>query len=276
MNKYDDFDSMLCQDDTIFHYTKGSIALEHILSTNQFRFSSLNNANDPREYKDWIESGVGGVGDFSSNENFREKWGEAKQEINRIRRFDFKVGSFCSNKRKPIAHNAESNINHGYTKSRMWAQYGDNHYGVCLVFSNQRMVKAIKSQIDKGVVFFHDRVDYSPDRSVPPEVLRFDGNALIKTPDLQTFALEHINTHYKKVFFIKHTDYQDEDEFRLIVYYPEAENVFLDISNCIQAVIVGDRFHKVYHSLTKQLCSSLNIEYRRLYWSDGRPCLLPE
>ena len=136
---------MLCQKDIIFHYTKGSVALEHILSSKQFRFSSLNNTNDPREYKYWIESGVGGWGDLSSNKHFFEKWSGAKQKLDRIRRFDYKVSSFCLNKLKSIDCNAESNKNYGYTKSRMWAQYGDNHYGVCLVFSIQRIVEAIKN-----------------------------------------------------------------------------------------------------------------------------------
>ncbi|MFH1283313.1 MAG: DUF2971 domain-containing protein [bacterium] len=273
MNKFDDFNSMLRQDDTIFHYTKGSIVLENIFSTKQLRFSSLKNTNDPREYKHWIGSGASGS-DLSSCKDFDKKWNKAKQELDHIRIFDFKVSSFCSNKLKLTDHNDESNKIPGYTKSRMWAQYGDNHYGVCLVFSIQRMVEAIKNQLGNEVIFFHDRVDYSPDSSVPFEFRNLDGNALIEAEDLHEFALNHINRHYKKVFFIKHIDYQDEDEFKFIVYYPGAEYFFLDISACIQAVIVGDRFHEVYRPLVKQFCSALNIEYHRLYWSDGRSCLI--
>ena len=280
MNKFDDFNSMLRQDDTMFHYTKGSVVLENILFTKQFRYSSLNNTNDPREYKYWFY-GAHGYGGLSSNKDLDKKRRIAGQKLDRIRRFDFKVGGFCSNRLALTdtsinndTENCDTKLDNilGYAKPRMWSQYGENHYGICLAFSIQCMVEAIKNQLGNKAIFFHHKVEYS--NAIPYNVISLDANDLIEKDDSNIFALNHIKKCYKEVFFIKHTDYKDEDEFRFIIYYPTEEYFYLDISTCILAVIVGDRFHEIYTPLIEQFCSTFNVEYRRLSWNHGEPALL--
>lgn len=72
MDDIETFNSMLCNEDTTFHYTKSSIALEHILSSKKFRFPSLNNTNNPHKYKFWYYESHG-WGDYLKD-RFREKF----------------------------------------------------------------------------------------------------------------------------------------------------------------------------------------------------------
>ena len=38
-------------------------------------------------------------------------------------------------------------IRKGYEKSRMWSQYGQNHEGICLVFSKKSLLEIIKKEL---------------------------------------------------------------------------------------------------------------------------------
>jgi len=122
--------------DTLYHYTKIDKALEHILYQRQLKFSTGINTNDPREYRklDLSPHSDGGY----SDEEFRYFWRELEKSLAKCRS-QYKYGCFCLNDKQSQGSPKVP----GYARLRMWAQYGQNFYGVCIAFSAECLQKRI-------------------------------------------------------------------------------------------------------------------------------------
>ena len=55
-----------------------------------------------------------------------------------------------------------NNLSKGWARSRMWAQYADNHKGVCLIFDKLCLEKEFKGSFEKSSCeTFCDVVNYT-------------------------------------------------------------------------------------------------------------------
>jgi len=142
------FDEYIKTDDALFHYTRTAIAIEKMLYKKELKLPLLNGTNDPREYKGNILIGFGGEGPLRQhiNKTF-DCYRKVQKAINVILKSQCRVACFCSNE-KPIlvldnerTQEDEYACSPGWSKSRMWSQYGDNHYGICLVFFKKALIE---------------------------------------------------------------------------------------------------------------------------------------
>lgn len=134
----------------LFHYTTYSATLGILLSQ-QMRMGPLVNKNDPLEFEDHRDDGRVIHGN-PSNEELAIIVGDyinAVDEKERSIRFaSFAMDmSFC-NPPKDSQENCYNNLSKGWARSRMWAQYADNHKGVCLIFDKEKLVKSFKKAFD--------------------------------------------------------------------------------------------------------------------------------
>lgn len=264
-------------DDALFHYTKTSIAIEHILYTKKFKLSLLKDINDPREYKFklfntiWWSRGQDGT--------IRELSNRAQTVINRILRYECRVMCFCTNNKPTLILSDGSSIkdehacSEGWSKSRMWAQYGQNHYGICLVFSKRELesvLSKMKSQIRDLQTSY---VQYSQQDEIDSGAITLNGNRLEKE-GVEKYSFNHVIENSKELFFRKHIDYRDEAEFRVVIFDPDKKLEYLDVSSLIKCVIVGDRTPEAYIRLISQMCTDLNIESRKAHSDRGKFHLL--
>jgi len=144
---------MIDAEDAIFHYTKRSTALEIVLSQNSFKLFRLLNTNDPREYRDRLLS----VSGWEWTPETQTSIKIVHKYLDGLLRKHSYFSSFSRNK-----YNDNKLCSHGYIKPRMWAQYGEDHYGVCLVVSKQNFIDAINDYIDKdNFCVFHDAISYN-------------------------------------------------------------------------------------------------------------------
>jgi len=163
----------------------------------------------------------------------------------------------------------------------MWSQYGENHEGVCLAFSREKLFKLIQEKykydeylLYEGEVEYKDYVnDHSWHDSVTVDCDTFDN----MTPF--DVAIEHISKFQRELLFRKQLDYKDENEFRVVAMYKkESTSVFevpeFEVSKCLLGIILGDRFPKAYIPSITKLSNKLNIKYRRLHWESGEYHLL--
>ena len=208
-------------DDALFHYTKVSTAIEHILHTKKFRLSVLNDTNDPNEYKQKLFSShrraSGQETRFEENQYF-ELLKEAKTRINRMRGFECRVMCFCTNNKPTLIlsdgnSEKDQHSSNGWSKSRMWSQYGQNHYGICLVFSKRKLEEVLAEKESQVIFYKADYVQYFQQGQPRKNI---DGTRL-KKEGVEKYSLNFIKENSKELFFLKHIDYRDEAEFRVVV-----------------------------------------------------------
>lgn len=258
--KIDEYD--IDSDDALFHYTKLSIAIESILPTKKLKLSLLKDTNDPRENKFKIFSTFcRGLPEDSTGEISKK----AHPIINRILLSESRVFCFCSNKKPTLILNDgntvvdKHNCLEGWNKSRMWSQYGENHCGICLVFSKDGLEKELETKRREIVDYKSGYVQYSQKGRMLLKATTFNGNRFVKD-GAENYLIEHVIENSEEFFYRKHIDYRDEAEYRAVVFDPDGKLEYLDISSSIKGVIAGDATPEVYFPLINQLSEQLKIE----------------
>jgi hypothetical protein len=225
-----DFDQVINNADTIFHYTNSRTAMEHILFEKQLRFSKLAKTNDPHEYRDrdivfWSDN---------LELNLADRL-EIQPIVNRICKSEYKIACFCSNDH-PNKNGSLPGKCYGYERLRMWSQYGENYYGVCIAFSRDTLLETLQSM---SLKYTDNHVTYSDDLADISNTLSgIEVTQPIEEKNNDEFARDHVEKNLTGIFFTKHRDYQDEAEYRIIVQDQDNKFDILDISDCIKAVLV--------------------------------------
>ena len=269
------FEKFLASDDALFHYTRTSIALERILPDGKFQLSLLKDTNDPREYKFKLLNMQG----WSLPKGVEDLDRDAHPVFDRILRTQCRVMCFCTNALPEIELDAgkveidqyASNI--GWNKSRMWSQYGENHHGICFVFSKAAILEQLKGLNDTYDWYVSGYVRYMRNDRIPISAVTLDGNQLVKE-GVEKYCAHHIQGHYQALFLTKHVDYRDEAEYRFIIADPGNKYEYIDISTTLRGVIAGDRTPEVYFPLIDELSRRYTAICRRAYWDRGKAYLL--
>ena len=262
----------------LFHYTTREVALEHILSTQRIRLALVSMTNDPREAKEWghpiqnmsnwDEDGVP-VGES----HFIRKAQAIQDEANRIRREEWKM--LCLYKHRPELKPASINrpdgnpFHNGYCRSRMWAQYANNHTGVCLIFDGPALDRAIREELELGctiqcgAVEYRDEWYYDHDNVI--SYSEFTHPAL--TSGLRRLFFER----WEAYFLRKAQDWQSEWEYRWLVHSEDSESKYVPIEDALLGVLVGEDFREDYEPSLVALCEKLSAHAGRITWMNGYP-----
>lgn len=233
----------LLDNDLLFHFTKSYVAMESILYEKRIRFSSLINMNDPYEYK-IVSLGISTWGGIP--------YETASEAIYRLRETILYKSKILS-----IVRSKESNIVDNYhlvfAKPRLWAQYAEAQYGVCLVFSLSAFLDKLKKTYPQLTVY-DDYVEYdlSKGQESSKTYLREYDTSLSIDENIKT----HIEINKKDIFFRKYEDFKDESEYRLVLMdWKDVNNsdIYIDIEGLIIGVIIGERFRDVYEEAIKYL-----------------------
>jgi hypothetical protein len=256
-------------DDALFHYTKTSIAIEHILPRQELKLSLPKETNDPRENKEKIFSlSCKGLPENSTDRISKQ----AYQIINKILLSESKMLCFCSNKKPTLILNDgntiadELNCSDGYNKSRMWSQYGENHRGICLVFSKEKLEKELETKRHRQILDYKcGYVQYFEEGRMPLKITKIDGNKFIK--ENEDYLRRRVIENSDEFFYRKHIDYRDEAEYRIVVFDPDGNLKHLNINSSIRGVIAGDATPKVYFRLINELSEQFKIKPWKVGWS---------
>jgi len=193
-------------DGALYHFTKYGSFLK-ILEDMTLMPSSFGNLNDLNE---------GNVKNMKLNENFMVMY-KAEKYIND------KCHLLCFSQNYDSQDIGQEGTNH----PAMWAHYAENSNGVCIVIDKDVFV-----QNNSGILSSHfyrfESVEYS----------------LFNTPDDNTInykaktAQEFIKNNWKPLFFLKHKDWENEDEHRLFIMDYDGK---LSIDGCIKYIVLGHR-----------------------------------
>lgn len=163
----------------------------------------------------------------------------------------------------------------GYAKPKMWATYGDNHKGVCLIFHKNQLIENLAKLSLPSEKFYHGDVGYDKFvetagvkmwRTLMPEgAFSFKG-ARLKS-HFKDYILEQIEEHHVRYFFWKHEDWRSEDEYRLVIYGERKEVAFLPCQNTIAGIAVGMDCNKENLEALVKAANRLKIPIVQPEWS---------
>lgn len=149
----------------------------------------------------------------------------------------------------------------------VWSRPFRNLFSFFKRISNGNHTKWIITRL----FYFREDVNY---KEIESESINIDDNNLTSNE----IVLNNIKKDYKQFLFQKDLDYQDENEFRIVLIKRNLEKSsqkhFIDISNSLKLIILGDKFPKVYLPTVKDLSSKLNIKYKKLHWEHNQYFLL--
>jgi len=112
----------------------------------------------------------------------------------------------------------------------MWAQYGDNHKGICFEIDKEKFKKENKRFINDK---FFKPVKYSVfSRGFYPTV---DERKLEKYK-INQILLDTLKLHSDYLFFSKLIDWESEHEFRLIHFSKSRKNQYCSIKDSLKAI----------------------------------------
>lgn len=230
----------------IYHYTKLSTAIEFILPSMTLRTNFLNKMNGPKENQKWSFGGInidyeGMYSETYSNETHIDHVYKFGEEIKS------KIQALC------FVHSDEYD---GFENEMMWAQYSENHKGVCLELDTELFIKE-NPDID---IFKFENIDYNPKKQ---EWLCWDKN---KSKDENINQI--IERHHKTLFLSKSHYWEKEYEKRLLIV--ENDYCKLNIKNSLTGIYYGLFTNSNYDLAIQQFINNVNTKTYHVYFENNR------
>ncbi len=130
-----------------------------------------------------------------------------------------------------------------YNRPRAWAQYGDNHNGVCLIFNKDKLIEKfnnnniIKSLYGKMTYIDWINIIQSQGYYKTPNDIKKLSN-LLNSPEL---LFEEVNKNHSlnTKLFIKDIDWEHENEYRFLAFSKNIDNIYIDYNDSLEAIVLG-------------------------------------
>lgn len=241
---------MLDHQENVAHYSR----LEHmekILKEKHIRLGPVSQLNDPRESSlGWIETcGYGHQLDIEKS-NEASKLKESVGENLRL----FCTSRFCEEDEISI-DTVESKI---YGRPRMWAQYGDNSKGFCVILDRNGLSTQIELQAKNPEHIIAGEVEYYDWLSLVGGGAPIEYGKGIPSRKDNIFEIINSNQILKSLYFKKSIDWKAEKEFRWLIYSESKEDTLVPIRNIIKAVVLGWKFPVNRIREVREYCKALN------------------
>lgn len=254
----------------LYHFTTCETALEYILKDMQLRLSPTEKLNDPKETELSFE-----LADTEEDPSDKELL-----KLFKFFKKNVKVACFCIDKSRTIEEQQKDSSlynGRGFNHPRMWAQYGGNHKGVCLVFNKDELINDTRNSI-KTSTLYSERVSYSD-----KYILETSSSSLFKIDStifnkhgVHYTAEEMIKKDWKTYYYTKMSDWKDEAEHRIVLLSESEEYDYIKIQKSLKAVIVGHLFPLVYLPTLRALIKGKDAKIGQMKWYHGIAQLIDE
>lgn len=191
-------------DGALFHYTSLE-SFKKILEDLTLLPSSFERLNDMNE---------GNVHNMNLSKNFMIMYKTDKYIKEKCR-------IICFSQNYDIKGFGQEGTNH----PAMWAHYADNSNGVCIVIDKEAFISKNKDILENHFYKFED-VEYNLFNTPDDEKIDFEAET----------EQEFIKKNWKPLFFLKHKDWENEDELRLFIMDYDGK---LSIDGCIKYIVLG-------------------------------------
>lgn len=226
----------------IYHFTRSETAIRKILPDRpELLMNNVSKMNDPTENLTYISN---------TNESIINPFKNYYLSLDTI-----VIAERIRNESKVLCFSVDKAVENpnqlieGYQLQRMWAQYGDNNSGICIVIDYEKFIKENSAIIDKyGII--DDYVEYKGHnfQRIPTPLYGVSNDNLEKHNS--KCLCEHWKDYQKdsnfikQRFFSKNIDWAGESEFRFLAFSNENEEIMLSLKNSIIQIILGFNFSK--------------------------------
>jgi len=183
----------------IYHYTKLSTAIELILPSMTLRTNFLNKMNGPKENQLWAFD--------SANVPYEELYPDSNYEADPVQaHFDrrYRFGEEIKSRIQSLCF-VNSEQYEGFKNEMMWAQYAENHKGICLEIDTELFIKE-NDHID---IFKFQNMQYSHKN----DEFVYWKREMSKNENIE----QYINSNYEALFLSKSHYWEKEFEKRLLI-----------------------------------------------------------
>lgn len=243
-------------------YMKACTTLRHVLPKGTIRFSPFIEMNDPRETEAQFEcdsflSGSMPPDYFTLQDQYRDD-------------FRHKAIVFCATRDNYSQSDRDLMMRRGFGKMRMWAQYGDNHRGTCLVFQRDLL------QASAEAVFGYEKlwcgcIDYDREMlSAGAGAFTFDHEEFRRSS--HEYIVDHSKHYRHALFFRKHEDWADEKEWRMATISKGQGGVEVKYKRSLKFIIVGHRVNERVIGEIKRLYDGPVLRLAYQQWKED--CVL--
>ena len=256
-------------DRLLYHYTRLDTARNYILKDWTLRMSSFRGTNDPKETKTWVFS-------LESNEHrdlAKYDLFELSERYSNKVKDNCRVICFCRDSEPLTGIHLNDIAKRGFAKPRMWAQYGDAHKGVCLAFDREKLIEKVAEACANAVGIYYGNVTYR-DRGLLP---RLDEGHYsidvdyIEKHGFETFWKTHLDQYHHRLLFEKMEDWKDEREYRFVTVFPEPQEVFVDIRECLVGVLFGDAVDHDESEAVIDMLIDTDVKMQGMQWNNCGP-----
>lgn len=237
----------------------------------KLRFSPLSETNDPREYRKWnytIRQGnvtrINYLFDLDSLTLARDVTDETKDTL----RTGWKLLCLTRDARDYALTNYATWWGRGLAHPRMWAQYAQDHAGLCIVIDKNK----ICAEFDK----FQSEHKYCNEVDYDDHPVRDSLAYTIDVEDgesLSSAVQKHFVRHHREIFFLKNYDWKSEYEYRFVLQEQTTEETYINIEDSLSGVVLGDLFANSHVNEIEKLTKEFDIPTRRIKWRNGRAFL---
>ena len=256
----------------LFHYTSTETALDAILLNGSLRLNPPTGMNDPFESGSlWPNFELG---DAPTETDSERALIDLATEFTSL--FRGKCRLACFTRSGAWEWGEPLGFGDGFTRARMWSQYGDAHAGVCLAFDQERLSARFQSQFAsyEGVQAFQGPVGYRAGNELSRAIqLPF----VELRADPETFLDDLFPSLVSDRYLTKSWDWSTETEYRCLVYGHLDEYAYLDITDSLTGIFLGPRFPSQRVQDLKVRCPAV-WEAGRVYqveWRDALPFVRP-
>lgn len=256
----------------LYHYTTFDTALK-IIDSDSILFSHLNNTNDTSEAKIKVifsPEGISSQEEYNKYVNSITNYFEKHNKLIQLLCFsmDTNLDSKDIDKKNTSMHPKEKYYDisgRGFALPRMWAQYGDNSKGVCIVVDKEKLLELINKKI---CIKKHGPVIYRPfyDSYIISKKMMDDLYEKISSKFNGSYPLLNlINDDHgflQNNYFEKNIDWKNENEFRIITLVNEQtsnERVPInDFSSALRGIVLGENIDTTNEKLIRLLIKNKN------------------
>lgn len=251
----------------LYHYTSAETAMK-ILHSNSLLFGKLCNTNDTTESKIRISfDSPSRVSDKSYLEKCQAITEYLRENKDGFQLLCFSLDTYVTaNMRTRYLKKISENeayydvYGRGFALPRMWAQYAQNHNGVCFVLNKEKIIEKVdaeRSFFEAGSVHYANIAGtYHIKEKQVDSIYNKIKNAA--NGNLPYLAEMKNNDFLKYNFFEKSADWSNEQEYRIIIYSCTDERQKIpNLADAVEGIVIGERMDSTHKDILRMLFEKL-------------------